>query len=179
MAERQTAMTPTRSERRQAAIRPLSQEWSGSPFSVMQRMADEMDRLFEDFGFGRSWLGRPGHGREEGLQMWAPDVDVFQKDNQLTIRADLPGMKRDEISVEVTDDAVLIQGERKHEQQEEREGLYRRERGYGSFSRVIPLPEGAMSEQAKAEFREGVLEITMPAPPVSKGRRIEISEAKK
>jgi HSP20 family protein len=146
---------------------------------MMQRMADEMDRLFEDFGPGRSWPGRQGHGSESGLQFWAPDIDVFQKDNQLMIRADLPGLKRDEISVEVTDDAVIIQGERKHEHEEEREGFYRSERGYGGFYRAVPLPEGAIGDQAKAEFKDGVLEITMPAPPASKGRRIEISEGKK
>jgi HSP20 family protein len=177
MAERHTAMTPTRSERRQALTRPTSSwGWSDSPFRLMQRMAEEMDRVFEDFTRGRGELGPRG---ESGLRMWAPDVDVFQKDNQLTIRADLPGLKRDEVSVEVTDDAVIIHGERKHEREEEREGFYRSERGYGSFHRTIPLPEGAMTDEAKAEFKDGVLEITLPAPPASKGRRIEISEGKK
>ena len=179
MAERHTAMTPSRSERRQPLSRPTSSGWSGSPFRMMQLMADEMDRMVEDFGLGRSWLGRQGQRQEGGLQMWAPDVEVFQKDNQLTIRADLPGMKRDEISVEVTDDAVVIQGERRHEREGEREGFYRSERGYGSFYRVIPLPDGAMSEQAKADFKDGVLEIAMPAPPASKARRIEIGDGKK
>lgn len=152
--------------------------WSGGPFRTLQRMADEMDRMFDDFGFGRRGsLGR----REFGTQGWTPDVEVFQKNNELIIRADLPGLKRDEVNVEVTDQAVTIQGERKREVEEEHEGLYRSERSYGSFWRVIPLPEGAISEQAKATFRDGVLEITMPAPPAStsKGRRIEISEGTK
>jgi HSP20 family protein len=179
MAERQNATTPTRSERRQALTRPTSLGWSDNPFRMMQRMADEMDRMFEDFGLGRSWFGRQGQGLQGGLQAWAPAVDVFQKDNQLTIHADLPGLRRDEISVEVTDDAVIIQGERKHQREEEREGFYRSERGYGSFYRAIPLPEGAISDQAKAEFKDGVLEITMPAPPASKGRRVEITEGSK
>jgi HSP20 family protein len=74
---------------------------------------------------------------------------------------------------------VMIHGERKRELEEEHEGLYRSERSYGSFWRVIPLPEGAISEQAKASFRDGVLEITMPAPPTSKGRRLEITEGTK
>ena len=67
-------------------------------------------------------------------------------------------------------------GERKREHEEERDGVYRSERSYGSFYRVIPLPEGAITEQANANFRDGVLEITMPAPPASKGRRLEITE---
>ena len=85
------------------------------------------------------------------------------------------------MSVEVTDDTVTIHGERKREHEEEREGLYRSERSYGTFWRVIPLPEGAISEQAKANFRDGVLEITLPAPPAStsKGRRVEITEVTK
>jgi HSP20 family protein len=74
---------------------------------------------------------------------------------------------------------VTIQGERRGEKEEEREGYYRSERSYGSFCRVVPLPEGAMTEQAKANFRDGVLEITMPAPPTSKGRRLEIAEGAK
>ena len=108
--------------------------------------------------------------------MWAPEVEVFQKNNELTIKADLPGLNKDEVSVELTDDAVTILGERKRHQEEEREGLYRSERSYGSFYRVVPLPEGAITEQAKANFQNGVLEITMPAPPASKGRRLEITE---
>jgi HSP20 family protein len=165
----------TREERQLALNRP---GWGGGPFRTLQRMVDEMDRVIDDFGFGRRWSsGR----RELGAEMWAPDVEVFQKNNELTVRADLPGLKRDEVTVEVTDQAVTIQGERKREQQQEQEGIYRSERSYGSFWRVIPLPEGAITEQAKATFRDGVLEITMPVPPpsTSKGRRLEIAEGAK
>ena len=143
---------------------------------TLQRMADEMDRLFDDVGFGRrasSWW------RETSADIWAPEVDVFQKHDQLTIRADLPGTKREDVSVEITDNAIVIQGERKRESEEEREGYYRSERSYGSFYRVVPVPDGAITDQAKATFRDGVLEITMPAPPASKGRRLEIAEAPK
>ena len=78
--------------------------------------------------------------------------------------------------MEVTDDAVTIQGERKSAHEEQREGYFRSERSYGNFCRVIPLPQGAMTEQAKAEFRDGVLQVTMPVPPAStKGRRLDIS----
>ena len=75
-------------------------------------------------------------------------------------------------------EALTIQGERRREQEEERGGVYRSERSYGSFKRVIALPEGAITDQAKATFRDGVLEITMPAPPehVTRGRRLEITE---
>ncbi len=116
---------------------------------------------------------------ETGTEAWTPAVEVFQRNNELTIKADLPGLKREEVSVDLTEDTVTIQGERKREQQEEREGYYRSERSYGGFCRVVRLPEGAISDRAKATFRDGVLEITMPAPPASRGRRLEITEGAK
>jgi HSP20 family protein len=172
MAEKQSALTPTREERRPGLRRP----WSGdvSPFRALQRMADDMDRMFEDFGLGRRSI-RP-FARAWGGELWTPEVDVFQKNNELTIRADLPGLKREDVTVDISDDEICIQGTRKHEREEEREGYYRSERGYGSFCRVVPLPEGAITEQAHANFKDGVLEITMPAPPATKGRRLEITE---
>lgn len=179
MAERQTAVTPRREERGLARAWPFE---GGSPFRALQRFADEMDRtfdrMFENFGLGQRGTSPSWPEIRTGAEIWAPTIDVYQKDNQLTIKADLPGLKKDEVSVEVTDDAVTIQGERKREREEEREGVYRSERSYGSFCRVIPLPEGAITEQAKASFNDGVLEITMPAPPATKGRRLEIAEAK-
>ena len=174
MAERQTAMTPAREERRLGSSRPWG--LGGSPFRSLQRMADEMDRMFDDFGLGR-WTSPLW--RETGADAWAPDIDVFQKNNELHIRADLPGLKREDVTVDITDDALTIQGERRREREEEREGFYRSERSYGGFCRVVPLPEGAIAEQAKATFRDGVLEITMPSPPASKGRRLEITETAK
>ena len=175
MADRQNALTAMRDERRLGRTQPMS--WDASPFKTLQRISDEMDRMFEDFGFDRRW-SRPLWS-EGAADLWAPDVEVLQKDNELTIRADLPGLKREEVTVEVTDNDICIQGERKHDKREERENYYRSERGYGSFCRVIPLPEGAITDQAKASFKDGVLEITMPAPPASKGRRLEITEGAK
>lgn len=172
MAERHNELTP---QRERGLTRPGS-SWSGHPFGTLQRFADEMDRFFEDFGFGRNWatpLGRSGAGEFA----WAPSVDVHQKDDQVFIHADLPGLSKDDVSVEVTDNAVAIQGERKREHHDEQQGYYRSERSYGSFSRVIPLPEGALTDQAKATFRDGVLEITIPAPP-SRGRKLQIGDAK-
>jgi HSP20 family protein len=169
MAEKNTAMAPSRGEQQQFGWR-RQPGWGGGPFAMLQRFADEMDRFFEDFGGGR----RGGFSRA-----WVPDVEAFQRNNELVIRADLPGLKKDEVSVEVTDNAVVLHGERRQEHEEDREGLYRSERVYGSFYRAIPLPEGAMTDQAKANFRDGVLEITMPAPPQSRGRRLEIVEGTK
>ena len=156
----------------------LSQRYSfrSSPFGMLERFADEVDRMFDDFGLGRSWGRTASAG---GLMTWAPQVDVSQNDNELAIRVDLPGMNKDDVKVDVTEDAITIQGERKREHQQERGGVFRSERSYGSFYRVIPLPEGAITDQAKATFKNGVLEIKLPAPPeqVSHGRRLEIADA--
>ena len=180
MAEKRTDVA--RTEEKGLALReavPI-----GSPFRMLERFADEMDRVFDDFGFGRGRLSprlgfgwpRPLISRTEG---WLPDVDMLQRNNELVIRADLPGLSKDDVKVDVTEDAVTIQGERKREHEEEKGGVYRSERSYGSFSRMIALPEGAITDQAKASFKDGVLEITMPAPPeaVRRGRKLEITEA--
>src|SRR3954451_4941608 len=150
MAEKQNAITPTREENRGELRRSWGSE--RSPFRALQQMADEMTRMFEGSGFGRQWA-RP-FSREGVSDFWAPEVEVFQKNNELTIRADLPGLQRHDIRIDVTDNEISIQGERKHEHEEEREGYYRSERGYGSFCRTIALPEGAMTDQAKANFKD-------------------------
>jgi HSP20 family molecular chaperone IbpA len=112
------------------------------------------------------------------LDRFADEMDqVFYRNHELVVRADLPGMKKDDVSIEVTENAITIAGERHQEHETDREGVYRSERVYGSFYRTIPLPDGAITDQAKASFTDGVLEITMPAPPQStRARRLEITE---
>jgi HSP20 family protein len=134
----------------------------GSPFDLMRRFNDEMQGFF-------------GHAGT-----WEPNIEVFQRANEFVIRADLPGMDKGDVFVDIADDAVTIRGERQEDHEEEHDGFYRTERVYGSFYRVIPLPEGVIAETAKATFRNGVLEIVVQAPPreVSRGRRVEIEEGK-
>ncbi len=181
MAEKHTGTATTRPEEKGLVQKERST--SNGPFRTLERFAKDVDRMFDDFGFGRGWLAprfafggtRPLFGSAEG---WLPDIEVLQRDHDLLVRADLPGLAKDAIKVEVTDEAITIRGERKREHEEEKAGVYRSERSYGTFSRVIGLPEGAMTDQAKATFKDGVLEITMPVPPesVKHRRRLEISE---
>jgi HSP20 family protein len=149
------------------------------------RFAGEIDRLLDDFGFGRASLRSAGRAGSltpwQGAadwSLWTPEVEVFQRNNEVVVRADLPGLKKEDVTVDVTDDAITIAGERREEHEQERAGTYQSERRYGSFCRVLPLPAGAIGDQAKATFKNGVLEITMPAPPeqVTRGRRLEIAE---
>jgi len=159
----------------------LSSRRSVSPFSFMRRFSEEMDRRFGDFGFGRSLASGFG-GEFEGLadlesSMWSPQVEAFEREGRLIVRADLPGLTKDDINVDITNDAIKIRGERRQEKEENEEGYYRSERSYGSFYREIPLPSGVNPEEANATFRNGVLEITMPASARQpSSRRIEIGE---
>ena len=124
-----------------------------SPFALLREMTDWMDRSVGGFPRG-------GAGAQNVT--WAPAMEVRLKDNNLIVSADLPGIDPKDVKLEVDNDMLVIQGERKQEHTEEREGFHRTERSYGSFYRAIPLPEGAKADQAKAEFRNGVLEVKVP-----------------
>jgi HSP20 family protein len=141
-----------------------------SPFELMRRMSEEMIRTI---------AGVPAGG--EAQQLWAPRIEARQEDGEFVIRAELPGTEAADIAVNVSDDAVTIHGERRQEHQQRRGDLVVSEISYGEFHRVIPLPEGVIADTATATFRDGVLEIRMPAPPaeVRQGRRIEITQASK
>jgi HSP20 family protein len=136
--------------------------FGANPFSMMRRFQDEMDRTFARV-FNRETDG--------GLGVWSPAIEVAEQDGQLKVRADLPGLKPEDVKVEVTENAVIIQGERKNEHEETKGGVYRCERAYGQFHREIPLPEGAKSDQAKAQFKNGVLEVSIPIPEHASKRR--------
>jgi HSP20 family protein len=148
-----------------------------SPFTLMRRLSDEMERMFEG-SWGPRLLPRLWRGLEAGEGRWTPDVEVFERKGELVVRADLPGLTKDDITVEIADNELVIQGERKEEKEQKEKDYYACERSYGAFYRSIPLPEGAKADQAKAAFKEGMLEITMPAKlPEKHGRRLEIKGA--
>ena len=167
--KKESSAAPVKRGQSSSDITRREAQWPGSPFAFMRRFSEEMDRLFEDFGFGRGLLAP---GLERGLDqletlrtgIWAPQVEVLERNDELIIRADLPGMSKDDIQIDLDDNSLVIRGERQNEHEEDEEGYYRSERSYGSFYRRIPLPAGVNSETANAEFRNGVLEITMPAP---------------
>jgi HSP20 family protein len=144
-----------------------------SPFSFMRRFGEGMEQLFAEFAGGGLMPRNFGE-----IANWTPQIEVFQKDRQLVIRADLPGLSKNDVQVELRDDSVIIRGERQEERKEEREGFYRTERTYGTFYRVIPLPAGVDTTKATANFRDGVLEITMPAEEgETRGRQLQIQDS--
>ena len=140
--------------------------FSANPLSLMHRFTEEMDRLFGESGAWR--------GRKSEMEHWTPAIEVKERDGKLEVLAEIPGVKENEVKVEVTKDGLAIQGERKREHEEKREGYYRSERSYGQFYRLIPLPEGANIDQAHAEFHNGELRVTIPVPE-QKTRQIPIS----
>ncbi|MHC5544393.1 Hsp20/alpha crystallin family protein, partial [Singulisphaera rosea] len=162
---------------------------AGSPFAFARRFAEEMDRLIEEFGIASGWhtpsFFTRGHEllrREAGLvdAEWSPRLEVKEQDGRLLVRADLPGLGKDDIKVELSEATLTVQGERKEEKKDEREGYSYSECSYGRFYRAIPLPEGADTTKVTAEFHNGVLEVGIPVtrPSEPHPRRIEVQEKK-
>jgi len=146
----------------------------------MRRFSEEMERVFgdvfADFGTAPRRRAAPGFGFPQA--QWAPPIEVLERDDRLVVRAELPGLSKDDVKVEVTDDLLTIAGERREEREETGEGYRHSERRYGRFSRSVSLPEGVSPEDVRCTFQNGVLEITMPAPQrVERSRRIEIQGA--
>jgi HSP20 family protein len=153
--------------RRRGQVSRMESGPSLSPFGMMRRFFDDFDRMFEGFGFP-AWDRFSPWSTSEAF---APHIDVFERNGKLVISADLPGMNKDDVKVDITEDSVVIEGERKYEHEESKEGIYRSERSYGHFHRQIPLPQGVKTDTATANFKNGVLEITMDAQQLSKNRR--------
>ena len=172
--KKKTSSEPTALQTRN--VEEVANRLAATPINFMRRFSEEMDHLYEDFGLGRGWLTPMLDKAQLPQGPWSPQVEVFERDNELVLRADLPGLTKDDVNVEMADDGITIEGERKNEHQEKGEGYFRSERNYGKFFRRIPMPEGVKAEDANATFSNGVLEITLPA--LKRGerkpRRLEI-----
>jgi HSP20 family protein len=148
-----------------------------SPWELMRRMSEEMDQLFESLGGRRATpAGRQRGGMELGTAapLLVPHIDVQQRGNELVVKADLPGLRPEDINVSVDRGMLTISGERRREEREEREGFIRSEVSYGTFYRTIPLPDGADEGRVAATFRNGVLEVTIPVSERQQGRQIQV-----
>lgn len=173
---------PTNVPIRHAA--PLTPFYGFTPFNTMRQLTDEVERMFGDlfnFNMNVNPFFAPTFPtfEEIDLPLWTPQIDVSRKNGELKVHADLPGLKREDIDLEFIENTLVISGERKFENEEEREGYYRSERSYGNFFRSIPLPEGADTDHATATFDNGVLEIAMHVPALKKkGKKLEIGAAK-
>ena len=136
------------------------------PLRDVSTMREDMERLFD------SMLGRYPREREQAL--WAPAVDVEETNDAMVIRAELPGMKREDIKVRVAEDTVTISGERKHEAEQKDRTFHRVERAYGTFQRTIVLPVSVQGDKAAASYKSGVLELVLPKAERVKAREITV-----
>jgi HSP20 family protein len=106
---------------------------------------------------------------------WVPQMDLVETDDQYLLKADLPGMKQEDVAIEFNDGTLTISGERKHEYERKEQGFFRLERSFGRFSRSLTLPDGIDADKIGAAFHDGVLEVRIPKPEQRKPRRIEVA----
>ena len=173
-------------QRREQGQRGLQQGRQGSgsnliapfglaPFSLIRRMQEDIDRLLSNTLLGPAQREPSAAGTGD----LTPAIETMQRGNEFVIRLDLPGVDADDLEVNITDAAVTVRGQRRIAREDERDGVYVGEVVYGSFERVIPLPTGAVVEDATARLDNGVLEIVVPAPSqeAQRGRRIDIQQS--
>ena len=145
-----------------------------SPFRGFYDMQSEMNRMFDEV-FGN--LARTGGRQQQGTlpAQWAPALDVLQEDGDIVVRAELPGVRLEDVDITLQNGVLSISGERKAEEQREGSGYYVRERRYGSFRRSMALPEGVDESKIHARFQDGVLEVRVEgAAAVREPKRIQI-----
>jgi HSP20 family protein len=137
-----------------------------APARELDSLQAEMNRLFDGF-FGNA-------GSTERTRRWLPAMDLVETKDHLVLRADLPGLSEDDVSIEIKDGVLTVSGEREAERTEEEEGYYRFERAFGTFSRSLTLPDGIDPDGVAAEFDRGVLEVRIPKPEERKPHRVAI-----
>ena len=141
------------------------------PFRDLRTLQEEVNRLFST-NLSRSF-GDEGIGRGA----WAPSVDIYENKDQIVLEAELPGMKQEDFDLSIENNVITLRGERKFEKTDETDNYHRVERSYGSFTRSFTLPQTVSAEEARAEYSNGVLRVTLPKREEAKSRRIEVSGA--
>jgi HSP20 family protein len=142
------------------------------PVRELTSLQTEMNRLFNTF-FEAPSNGSTG-GNGGALRRWLPPMDLVETDDHFVLRADLPGLSEEDVSIELEDSVLTVAGERKAEHEDKREGFYRVERASGQFRRSLTLPDGVEADGITAAFDKGVLEVRIPKPEERKPRRVAI-----
>jgi HSP20 family molecular chaperone IbpA/carbon monoxide dehydrogenase subunit G len=145
------------------------------PVAALRRMSEPIERLFETVVGGRVRAG--ARGQPEGPGMWMPHVEISQRELEYVVTVDLPGVRREDVQIDLDDGLIVIRGERRKDGVRGEGGVLRSECSYGRFYRAVPLPEGARADAARAAMRNGVLEITLPLPSRRQPRRLDIEDA--
>ena len=139
------------------------------PTRELDSLQTDMNRLFDTFFQGRSARAAGG-----GAGRWVPAMDLTETADAYVLRADLPGLKREDVDIELKDDVLTVSGERRSEHQDKGEGFYRVERSFGRFARSLDLPKGTDSGAVRAEFEDGVLRVLIPKPEQAQTTKVEI-----
>lgn len=148
-----------------------------SPWELMRQMSEDMDRLFQSLGTGLAPGSRTATLSGRGSTsppILLPQIEVTQRSGNVVVRADLPGLRAEDIEVRVENGLLTLSGERRQENRQEREGFVQSEVSYGTFYRTIPLPPGADESRVSATFRNGVLEVSIPISEKERGRQIKV-----
>lgn len=153
------------------AIERWRPRWGITPWRPFREL-EEWERRFDDL-FGRPLWRLPVEERG-----WMPAVDVFEKEDRFVVKAELPGMKEEDIDVSVVGDTLSIKGEKKTEAEIKDEDYYRCERSYGSFYRSIPIPSNVDANKIEASFEDGILEVALPKSAKVKPKKIAVSAKK-
>jgi HSP20 family protein len=140
-----------------------------TPMGNLQSFQDEMNRLFNQF-----FRGGTGEEAGWGLRTWTPPVDIYETDDALILKAELPGVSKDDVNVDIHNNTLILRGERKHEAEVKEENYHRVERAYGTFQRSFVLPTLVDQEHVQATYKDGVLELRLPKSEAAKPRRIAI-----
>lgn len=138
------------------------------PFRELRSLQDEVNRLF-NVGITRS-----GNGEDIVRGAWTPSVDIFENQDKIVLEAELAGMNPEDVDISIENNIITLKGERKFEKNEESENYHRVERSYGSFVRSFTLPRTVVSDEAEANFENGILKVTLPKREEAKARKIEI-----
>ncbi|MEW6324561.1 MAG: Hsp20/alpha crystallin family protein [Nitrospirota bacterium] len=148
---------------------------SRRPFSELTRMEREMERWFDDV-LGGPWrrFGLPDWWRRRELIPRQPAIEISEDRDSLIVKAEIPGLKKEDLQVNLAEGLLTIRGERKHEEEKKEKGYFYSERSYGSFSRSIQLPAEVQSDKVNASFKDGVLEIRLPKTEQAKQREVSI-----
>lgn len=145
------------------------------PFMDLTRWDREMDRMMENF-FGRRirpWWPERWFGGDE-MEFTTPVVDLYEEKDDIVVKAELPGMEKDNIEVNLTDHTLTLKGEKKKEHEVKKENYYRSERSYGSFLRTLELPKDVHGDKVKANFKNGVLEVRLPKTAEAKAKEVKV-----
>ncbi len=143
------------------------------PFRDIADLEERLDRMFSPMWWPRRW--RPLRAKEP--ELWLPAVDIFEKNGIVHVKAEVPGLTEKDVEITVTEDSLIISGERSEEKEVKEEDYYRCERSYGKFVREVALPTGTDTELAKASFKDGVLNIELPLKEAPKRKKIPVTPA--